>query len=410
VEVLSSYPPELPPAVRGDAGRLRQILLNLAGNAVKFTTSGEVVIRAERGDDPSRYAFSVSDTGIGIEPADLSRLFEPFTQADATSSRRFGGTGLGLTISRQLVDLMGGTLSAASRLGHGSRFSFTVALPAAPVPEEPHASTGQLAGRRLLIVDGNETGRDHLARHARSWGMDADTAADSQGGLDRLRDAAARAVPYHLVVVDQNLTDMAGTSLTERILDDPGIPDPTVILLTSAYTALPAAGGIDVLLKPVGPSTLHNRILHILDPGLCPHGGVGARPVAGGRGKVLVAEDNEINQMVAVDTLAVLGYQTDVAVNGLEALELASAGPYRLILMDCQMPKLDGYEATREFRRRERPEHRTPVIAMTAGALAEDRQRCLDAGMDDYLAKPIDPDELRATLQRWTRPDPGGCR
>jgi CheY-like chemotaxis protein len=361
---------------------------------------GEVVIRAEPQADAGRYTFSVSDTGIGIEPADLSRLFEPFTQADSTSSRQFGGTGLGLTISRQLVDLMGGALRAESSPGCGSRFSFTVALPAA---ERRPVTRDRLAGRRLLIVDGNETGRHQLARHARSWGMDAATTADGRDGIARLRDAAARNAPYLAVVIEQNLPDTTGTSLTREICDHPEIPTPTVVLLATTYSALPGTDGPDVLLKPVGPATLYDRLVEALDPHPHPHPAArGAAPAAPAGGRVLVAEDNEINQMVAVDTLAVLGYQADVAADGLEALELAAAGPYQAILMDCQMPRLDGFEATREFRRREPADHHTPVIAMTAGALAEDRQRCLDAGMDDYLTKPIDPAELRTALERWT--------
>jgi PAS domain S-box-containing protein len=428
LEVVGSYAAGLPVAVSGDEGRLRQVLLNLIGNAVKFTERGEVVLRVDAEPAPPgevrRYTFGVTDTGIGIAPADVSRLFEAFTQADAATSRQFGGTGLGLTICRQLVELMGGRLEVDSRPGQGSRFAFTVALASQPEPEfEPARGTpapDRLSGRRLLVVDDNATSRELLAEHARSWGMTAVTAADAPTALARLADATPSGTPYEIVVVDQHMPGMGGVDLAERIIADGDIPTPVMVLLTSGShqdVRLGAvAGSIEVLPKPVGPSALYNCLVQLLDPGTAGTAelagtvrearGPGADDRSTGeRGLILLAEDNDINQMVAVDTLAMLGYRADLARNGIEAVRLAQTRLYHAILMDCQMPKMDGFEATRELRRQEGPDRHVPIIALTAGALTEDRQRCLDAGMDDYLAKPIDPDDLRAALERWTGED-----
>jgi len=412
LEILNYYPAHVPQTVRGDEGRIRQVLLNLLGNAVKFTQDGEVLLRLDTTPTTSaarqEFTFSVTDTGVGIAPEYLSRLFEPFVQADGTTSREFGGTGLGLTISHQLVELMAGRLEAESQVGRGSRFSFTIPL------EVPTATTDQtgvrdaLAGRSLLVVDDSVTSCHLLTEHARAWGMHTTTALDAQTGLDRLRDAAVGQKPFDIAVIDHHMPADDGLTLIDWIIADPAIPPPMIILLTSGSHdvdhAVEELDGVTVLAKPVGPSALYNCLIDRLDPVAAQLRQAPARTTTrgGDRGLVLLAEDNEINQMVAIDTLAALGYRTDVANNGAEALELAPRKPYKAILMDCQMPKLDGYEATREIRRHEGADHHIPVIAMTAGALAEDRQRCLDAGMDDYLSKPIDPDELQAKLDHWS--------
>jgi PAS domain S-box-containing protein len=412
LEIVGSYPADAPIAVRADEGRLRQVLLNLIGNAVKFTERGEVILRVDvAGDGPDglrHFTFSVSDTGIGIAPTDLSRLFEAFTQADSTTSRRFGGTGLGLTISQQLVELMGGRLEVESQPDRGSRFFFTVpiAVPAGS-PERRAGIRDRLLGCRILIVDDNTTSRELLAEHAQAWGMNATTAADADAAMTHLADAVERGDRYDVAVLDQRMPGTDGLQLAVRILDDPAIPTPDIVVLSSgAHRIDPVPGGLTgvrMLAKPVGPSALYNCLVQLRDPGAV-EAAREFRPSTGetgpSRGLVLLAEDNDINQMVALETLAMLGYRADLAGNGAEAVRLATTKAYKAILMDCQMPKMDGFEATRELRRREQPGQHVPIIALTAGALAEDRQRCLDAGMDDYVAKPIDADQLRTALER----------
>ncbi|MBB3095569.1 PAS domain S-box-containing protein [Actinoplanes campanulatus] len=409
VDVVSYYPADLPTIVRGDEGRLRQVLLNLVGNAVKFTHEGEVVVRLDQlgppRDDRHRFTFSVTDTGIGIDPEQLGRLFEPFTQADSTTSREFGGTGLGLTITHQLVELMGGHLQVDSEPGHGSRFEFTITLAGPPDGRTGGPSRSDLAAHRTLIVDTNPISRRFLTEHVHAWGMQVTTAATSGEALGHLRTAGERGEPYDVVVLDHRPPELDAARLGDDIAADPMIrPRPFCVLLSRDPTAEYRLHG-DVLAKPVGPSALYNCLLtHFADDrAVAPV--VPPEAPAGGRGRILLAEDNEINQMVAVDTLSALGYETDIAVNGAEAVELASSHEYQAILMDCQMPRLDGYEATERLRHTEQPNQHTPIIAMTAGVLAEDRQRALQAGMDDFLAKPIDADKLRVTLDRWIHPD-----
>jgi PAS domain S-box-containing protein len=399
IEIGVHYSTDLPALVRGDAHRIRQILLNLTSNAVKFTSGGEIVLRVGRAG-PDRYTFSVMDTGIGIEPAVLSRLFEPFTQADATTSRTYGGTGLGLAISRQLAELLGGEVGADSMPGLGSRFALTVPLVTVAGPRPRHRPGGPLSGRRILVVDDNANCRELLGEHARSWGLAVTTAADPATA------ARALAEPFDVVVVDRYLAGTDATTLVRDLLGD-GPAEPLVIVLTSGSHVVDdpdVPARVPVLPKPVTPSDLYDCLVSRLTPaarGPEDAAPSPAQPRPAARGTVLLAEDNEINQLVAVDTLTTLGYATDIARNGLEALDLIATRAYAAVLMDCQMPKMDGFEATRELRRREDGRRHLPVIAMTAGALAEDRQRCLDAGMDDYLAKPIDLAELRAVLERW---------
>ena len=414
LEVLGYYPPTLVRAVRGDAGRLRQILLNLLGNAVKFTQHGEVLLRTVSAADTvhgrPQLTFAVTDTGIGISLADLADLFEPFSQIDAAADRQFGGTGLGLTICHQLVGLMGGQLDVESAPGHGSTFTFTIPLTRRPdQPEHTSHPNVQLAGQRVLIVDGNATSRRLLTEHVEAWGMIAAAVEDAQGALDKLRQAGTDHQPYDIALIDQGLPGLSGTELADLITGDPDIATTRLILLTSGSyhddKIAEDAGAIAMLAKPVGPSTLYNCLVEVMNGDEAGEDATihdrQVRPESD-HGIVLLAEDNDINQLVAVETLAELGYRADIAHNGLEALQLADTKPYLAILMDCQMPEMDGYTAAAELRRREDTNHHIPIIAMTAGAFAEDRQRCIQAGMDDYLAKPIDPEELRTALDRWT--------
>jgi PAS domain S-box-containing protein len=420
LEIVCDYAPDIPTGLRGDDGRLRQALLNLVGNAVKFTEQGNVVLRAERtggaGGDRQRVTFTVIDTGIGIARENLAKLFEPFSQADAHSTRKYGGTGLGLTITRQLVELMGGQLEAASELGRGSQFWFTLDFAPQPHPPQRRTHLGLrdcMNGNRLLVVDDNPTSLRLIARHAKAWGMNPSTVLDGHSALKYLREAGRLSRPFRVAIIDQHMPGFDGVELTRTIGTHPDIPPLKVILLTSGSYEddqnAESAGAAAVLPKPIGPSQLYNCLLELLQPEDLPPRPRKSEPApeirAGAHGLVLLAEDNEINQMVAVDTLSMLGYEVDVARDGIEVLELAGTKPYRAILMDCQMPRMDGYTATAELRKRERGDQHIPIIAMTAHALAEDRQRCLAAGMDDYLAKPIDPVKLQDTLDQWTRVD-----
>ncbi|GGQ47812.1 hypothetical protein GCM10010166_14880 [Couchioplanes caeruleus subsp. azureus] len=417
LEIITYYPADLTDSVRGDEGRIRQVLLNLAGNAVKFTHRGEVTIRVDHdsaGDAHHQLTFSVADTGIGIHQDQVSRLFEPFTQADGSTSREYGGTGLGLSISRQLVELMGGRLEVESTPGQGSRFHFTLALDHAAGPaRSPRRLRDELAERRLIIADSNATVRQFLAEHVDAWGMRAVTVSTADEALHQLVTAAGRGEPFHVAVIDHHEPELDAVALARRITADTAIPPLNCLLLSrdpSALENIPGADGIDIIAKPVGPSILFNHLVQQLEHR---DSRAGAHPPAERSGaghdrtRVLLAEDNEINQIVAVDTLDMLGYEVDVAANGAEAIQLAAEKSYQAILMDCQMPKLDGYQATAELRRREEPGRHVPIIAMTAGVLQEDRERAARAGMDDFLAKPIDPEALRATLERWTSASPG---
>jgi PAS domain S-box-containing protein len=415
LEIVGYYPPGLPVAVRGDAGRLRQALLNLLGNAVKFTEHGEVLIRAtpvtSAPASGPQVTFAVIDTGIGIAPRDLPLLFSAFAQVDASANRQFGGTGLGLPIASQLVELMGGQLDVRSQPGQGSQFSFTIPLApqASPAARRDRASSC-LSARRLLIVDDNATCRQLIREHAGAWGMDPTAVADGGTALELLRYAAEHRQPFAVAVIDQHMPGLSGVHLAQQIIADPALAATKLVLLTSGSyqddEAAAAAGAVAVLPKPLCPSQIYNCLLGLLDPDAAAtakqaQSAPDRGRASADRGLVLLAEDNEINQMVAADNLSMLGYRVDIARNGLEAVRLASTKPYDAILMDCQMPKMDGYAAAAQLRRQERPGQRIPIIAMTAGALAEDRQRCLAAGMDDYLTKPVDPEQLRAALSRW---------
>ena len=408
VEVDCYYPPDLSVAVRGDDGRLRQTLLNLVGNAVKFTERGQVILRADpappAGDGSTRITFAVIDTGVGIAPSDLPRLFEPFTQVDGATSRQFGGTGLGLTISRQFVELMGGELTAQSEPGKGSRFAFTLPLarqdPQPPGLRAVPASTA----RRVLVVDAHATRRRFIAEHASSWGLTVTEAIDERqalGALGRHQDI--------VIADDQALA--RGADLVTALGAEVAAGRCHLITLAPASHhdhLVPVPVGGQLLSKPVSVGRLYDRLHRLADP---PHSPAEPEPAtapresASGarcRGRVLLAEDNRINQLVARDLLDILGFDCDLAQNGIEVLRLAETHSYQAILMDCQMPGMDGYAATAALRRRETPDQHIPIIAMTAGALAEDREQCFAAGMDDYLAKPIEPEVLRAALERWT--------
>jgi CheY-like chemotaxis protein/anti-sigma regulatory factor (Ser/Thr protein kinase) len=378
---LAAIVAENVPPVRGDAGRLRQVLTNIVVNAVKFTEAGEVVVRvALESEDADGVVLrvSVSDTGIGISEGDQARLFQPFTQADMSSSRRYGGTGLGLAISRQLVEAMGGEIGVESRIGEGSRFRFTVRLQrAGRVPE----SRPPLAAHRVLLAIHHAPARESLARQLAAWNIACDAEED-------------HAQMYDVAIVDTG----APEELVERMRGK-------VICLTG-FAGRRDREGVRWLTKPVKGGALYDAIASVLPGGkTIQAASPPVPPKAASRSarRVLVAEDNTVNQRVAVRQLQKLGFSADVAGDGLEAVEAIERIPYDLVLMDCQMPELDGFAATAEIRRREKHGRHVPIVAMTANALEGDRERCIAAGMDDYLPKPVREAELESVMRRWLR-------
>jgi len=409
LELLAYCSPELPASLRGDPSRIRQVLLNFASNAVKFTAAGEVVVRAQLDDTLEGgvvVRFEVSDTGVGVDTTDQDLLFDPFSQADSSTTRKYGGTGLGLAISRQLVTAMGGTIGVVSVPGEGSTFWFTLPLELAREPVTAASPATRLAGRRVLIVDDNQTNRLILIDQLGAWGMLPDAVEDGASALDRLAEAAAAGTAYDVAVLDLCMPQMDGIELASRISSST-LPLPGLVLLTSGVDVTAAEGnrvGIGALLtKPVHLLRLASALEEVLSTARAPGPTTPARvrPAPGSRGHVLVVEDSFTNQLVACGILESLGYSTDVAGNGLEALEALERSTFSAVLMDCQMPEMDGYDATREIRRREGDRRHTPVIAMTASVTDGERQRCLDSGMDDYLSKPVHPRDVGATLERW---------
>ncbi|HYL51829.1 MAG TPA: response regulator [Acidimicrobiia bacterium] len=421
LELLAHPYPDLPTAVRGDPTRLRQVLVNLVSNAVKFTSSGEVILRAKPVSDRGNRAvvrFEVSDTGMGIAPADQARMFEPFAQADASTTRRFGGTGLGLAIVRQLVELMGGELGVDSEVDRGSTFWFELPFERQHVaPVTPSVHVPEFTSLRAIVVDDNATNRLILRQQLTSWGLRPDEAEDAPSALERIRAAAATAHAYDLAILDLNMPGMDGLELAHAIKADTAITSLKLFLLSSSGRVrkdIAADAGLSgTLSKPVRQSELFNCLVEGLQmdnpssaaPATGPSANIQQAPSA--RGAVLLVEDNTMNQLVATGMLTKLGYRFDVAANGREALDAINAREYDAVLMDCQMPEMDGYEATRRLRDAEVGNGRhLPVIAMTAAAMQGDRERCLAAGMDDYITKPISQQAIAKILERWTEPTP----
>ena len=415
LELASLVEPDVPTSLKGDPGRLTQVLTNLLGNAIKFTEEGEVVLRAsllEEDEASALIRFDVRDTGIGMTEEQRERLFQSFTQADASTTRRYGGTGLGLTISRQLAGLMGGEIRVESEMGVGSTFSLEV--PLEKRTEGNRVSTNLrtgLRGLRVLVADDNDTNRKILHHQVTSWGMRNGMAENGLQALQVLRSAAESGEPCDVAILDMQMPEMDGMELARRIKSDPAISATRLIMLTSlgrnVDTEEARRSGIDACLtKPVRQSKLYDAIVTVMGepeestPEEVQQVNRSQAPVPSGA-RILVAEDNTVNQKVAVKILERLGHRADVAADGLEAVAALSRIPYHAVLMDVQMPEMDGYEATAEIRRREGTGRHTPVIAMTANALEGDREKALEAGMDDYVAKPVTPDELDAVIARW---------
>jgi len=416
LELLSLIHHDVPGALRGDPGRLRQVMTNLVGNAVKFTERGEVVLRVgvmEPAGDPVLVRFEISDTGIGISSELRSRLFQAFVQADGSTTRKYGGTGLGLSISKRLVGMMGGEIDVESEPGRGSTFSFTARFERQPHAAAPAPPPGaRLAGRRVLVVDDNATNRQILRQQLAHWGLRVTAVEDGPKALSALRAAAAGHAPYDLAVLDMRMPGMDGLTLARIVKGDRAVSGVKLALLTSfgqkGHGAEATRAGISgYLTKPVDEADLHDCLSEILAGGarhpvlVTRHSLREARPPSSAR--ILVAEDNEVNQKVAVKILEKLGYRVEVADNGEEAVEACLRTAYDALLMDCQMPVVDGFAATARIREREGAARHTPIIAMTASAMMGDREKCLAAGMDDYVTKPVSPETLEEALRRWLR-------
>ena len=416
--------PDIPPRLRGDPGRLRQILINLANNAVKFTEAGEVAIRADlesRSEDAARIRFQVRDTGIGIPEERRDRLFRSFSQADASTTRKYGGTGLGLAISRRLAELMGGEIGVDSVEGEGTTFWFTVALRIQPRVSQDDAPRPEIRGRRVLVVDDNDTNRLIVRNYLKAWGADCAEASSAAEALDLLQKAHERGKPFEMALLDRLMPEVDGEDLGCQIKDSQDLHNTRLVMLTSALLSgdrerLAQIGFARCLTKPIRKSQLHDVLVDVLDE----TGGGGRRPMAPVASaelsgialpsglRILLAEDNIVNQRVALAVLKKkLGLRADAVANGREVLQALRQIDYDVVLMDCHMPEMDGYEATRCIRSG-LPGIRNPgvaIVAMTANAMEGDREECLAAGMDDYVPKPVRPEALAEALARVCAPD-----
>ena len=411
LEIAAVVDDKLPPRLRGDAGRLRQIISNFVSNAIKFTEAGEVVISVRRLSEEGegiRVRFEVRDTGIGLSPEVQAKLFTAFTQADASTTRKYGGTGLGLAISKKLVEMMRGRVGIDSAVGKGSTFWFEV--PLAKGGDVPLAEAPQVEGARVLIVDDNATNREILVHQTQAWRMRPHPVADPAAALSVLRAAEESGDPFTLAFIDMQMPGMDGMELAREIRNDPAFVSVRMILLSSmsfSRDELVGKGFDGALTKPVRKSSLFDCISEVLSAH--PSCKLPVRRTAGSEARaswaglrILVAEDNVVNQKVALLQLQKLGCKADAVANGSEALAAVSSIHYDLVLMDCQMPEMDGFAATAAIRAQPaESSRRLVIIAMTANALEGDRERCLAAGMNDYVAKPVRIEDLSAAIGRW---------
>ncbi|MGB8658404.1 MAG: response regulator [Candidatus Zixiibacteriota bacterium] len=424
LELANTIHPEVPVLLRGDPVRIRQILMNLGGNAVKFTEKGEVVIRVElkgQTEDRATIRFSVTDTGIGIPTDKQKRIFENFTQADGSTTRKYGGTGLGLSISRRLVGVMGGQIGVESQPGKGSRFWFTVSLEKQkgfksfpPSPPRP-----DIRGKRILVVDDNQTSRTILVKMLESFGCSTEAVESGAEAMHMLRKATHEERPFDVVLLDMQMPEMNGEETLRVIKQDPEIKHVPVVILTSIgergdASRLEALGCAGYLTKPVKQSQLFDTTITVLSQKKADTKG---KPISivtrhtlseqkYQKVRLLVAEDNPMNQKLAVTLFKKAGHSVDAVESGRMALRALKRTAYDLVFMDVQMPDMDGLEATKAIREMEGESKHTPIIAMTAHAMKGDRERCLQAGMDDYISKPIDPHEIIRVIEKWTIPSP----
>ncbi len=431
LELLVRVQPGLPRSVVGDFGGIRQVVINLLGNAVKFTERGHVAVDVsgqERIDDGARtlsLRVEIRDTGVGISAEQQRNIFDKFSQVDESSTRQHQGTGLGLSISKGLVEMMGGEIGVQSVPGEGSVFWFTVALPVVDSVERMAKVLVDIAGMRALVIDDNETNRFILHELLVAWRMDEASAASGKEGMQQLMNAAAQGWPFDIVILDHHMAGMDGADVMRAIRSTSGIEETPIIMLTSIdepgsadiYHDLGAQG---YLVKPAPASQLFDTMIDILSvraaatvPECCRDApGAGAAPTAVPDGRIdfLLVEDNEVNRIVAEEMLLNAGLSHVAAGNGVEALEAFEKNAPKAILMDVSMPVMDGYIATRKIREIEAERHlpRTPIIGLTAHAMQGDREKCLDAGMDDYISKPISTAKLAVMIETWIVPAPAG--
>lgn len=429
LEIILWMDDHIPPYVLGDSTRIRQIILNLTGNAVKFTERGDILLRVrlEKGlpEGGCCLRFEVRDSGIGISSEVRARLFQPFSQADGSTTRKYGGTGLGLVISKRLVELMGGEIGCESEPGRGSMFWFTANFDSALAPAAPTVLP-LLVNRRILVVDDNETNRQLLLQQLKLWEVSADAVDGASAAESALRRGLEEQRPYELAVLDLQMPEVDGMMLARRISRDPVLKGTRMVMLSSSHerpdsNTLRDCGLLSFMLKPVKRAQLHQCLVEALAAAMPGQDGdratarnrpaapqtsaTGALPMADPGAlaglRILLAEDNLTNRLLAQKMLERIGCRAETAMNGVEVLHAVETIPVDVILMDCLMPEMDGYETTRRLRERERAgARRIHIIAMTANAMREDRERCLAAGMDDYLPKPVRREELRAALVR----------
>lgn len=425
LELICSANPSIHNWYQGDPGRIRQILTNLVGNAIKFTESGTVIVQCEAEDiegSPNEMLlqFTVEDTGIGLTEKQCKSLFQKFTQADASTTRKFGGTGLGLAISKELTEMMGGSIGVASTYGHGSVFHFTVRLPLVR-DRQPLQESLDLHEQRILVVDDNETNRQLLKEFLTAWQADYTLCANGEDALEAMNHAYSEKIPYDIALIDMQMPGMDGDRLGALIRNDEHLRTTKLVLLTSQGQCGDAMkmyqkGFSGYLSKPLRQSELYAALLQVA--GINTELGVAQKLVTRYTaqeetsthdiklplvGRVLLVEDNTVNQMVAKGMLKKIGVTVDVAANGLEALAALEQLPYDVVFMDCQMPEMDGFEATRRIRSADVPvlNANIPIIAMTANAMQGDRERCLEVGMNDYMSKPVAQGKLRQALEEW---------
>jgi signal transduction histidine kinase/CheY-like chemotaxis protein len=421
IELVVRYAPNMPEGIIADEARLRQVIGNLIGNAVKFTEHGYIMINVtgERAGDSTEVMVSIVDTGIGMRKEDIPRMFEKFEQADGSNTRRFGGTGLGLAICRNIVGLMGGEIGAESELGKGSRFWFKINTQVDDrIKAMPTVNAATFEGARLLAVDDNTVNRRVIAELAEGWGLKSTIVDGAAAAFAALEESVAKGERYHVILMDYQMPDQDGASLTRQIQSDPRFAQIPAVLLSSVDMAQPPSGPdspkfVTSLAKPIRPSQLMDVLARILvdDAALSVSRVVATLKEAeqpqvapsDGRPRILVAEDNVVNQLVVTNMVSAKDYEVVIADNGKKAVDMFMSLRPAAILMDLSMPEMDGYEATRRIRQieSERGLQRTPIIAATAHVLEEDRDRCRLAGMDDFLPKPIRKPQLDQALDKW---------
>jgi len=418
IELLCEIAPGAPMRAGGDPGRFRQVLLNLASNAVKFTHRGQVVVRVSTDaleDETVWLKVEVEDSGIGVSPEALARLFEAFTQADSSTTRRYGGTGLGLAISKRLVEAMGGVIHATSRPGRGSCFWFTVPLARSEEPALPDAlRRSKLSGLRALVIDDNPVARALLQTYLSGWGVEVEVAVSGPTAISVLLAAVESRRTFDVVLLDMQMPEMDGIAVARTLRAIPGLSEVKIVMLSSWTEAEVSARAAEVKVdvytpKPIRRERLRDILITLLaDPsseqssGVPLHAVFGPTRATAGHNRVLVAEDNLVNQKVVSRMLEKLGYTCDIVADGEEAVKALQILPYDVVLMDCQMPRMDGYQATAAIRALQTAASKVPIVALTANAMGGDQERCLASGMDDYLPKPITLDALAETLRAWT--------